>query len=276
MISNNSVMTERKKMTWIFSGFYVASILLLILTLTVFWDSAISDQPRDKNGLKLTMNQQLSNADRVLNDNLVNLQQLDNRFIGLLADSGIRANFEPLVNKIISTELLLRKNIDSIKTSNATKRNAWQFNDITAPYLAVLDSRRALDNLQKAVSLGSKQMDTDQQYIARLKGDLSQKGISNAEIENMARIQKPSYSLNSSSSDLRLLRAQNEFLKSEMRILQMKNAKLQNSNSSLGRDYDPFAVEQTNDPANNSNTPTLYRPKAKNTDKTQSPKYQNQ
>jgi hypothetical protein len=245
MISKN--ITEKKRMTFIFFGFYAASAVLLILIFTVFWNRNSADGISRAGKNHLSGDDQLLQAEDLLQERLNNVQYADKKFASLLADSGIKANFDTIFNKIQEKESAFRHAVDSISGMEVSVRNLGKFNQIISSYKSALENRNAIDDIQKGITLGSKQFHKDQQALIQLRDNLLKKDSSIAGLNEQLKTgadQKDRYAVSFPSTDYKLLKNENKYLKSELKLMEMKLTNQRNSKNIVSDEDKTFVNAQ--------------------------------
>jgi len=238
--------TEKKRMTYIFAGFYSSAAILLILIFTIFWENNSTNSG-------VSGDQELTQIDNVLRDHLNGLQYLDKKFASLLIDSGIKADFDTTFNKARKAELAFSSAIDSIGRSAVSAKNMGKLNQIIFAYKTALENRKAMDDMQQGITLGSKQIRNDEQTLLRFKNDGLKKDSSITELNGQIK-SKPAdrYAVSFPSSDYKLLRNENEYLKSELKLMEIKFAEQRNHKLRLNEEMEEYANLQVTDQAKSS------------------------
>jgi len=241
---------EKKRMTWIFAGFYTSAAMLLILIFTVFWDSRNGEGNGIAKNMRLSGNEQLTQMDNLLQDHLNGLQYLDKKFASLLIDSGMNANFDTTYNKIRNAESAFSNAIDSIDRITVNAKYLGKFNQIISSYKSALENRKPMDDMQQGVTLGCKQINNNQQALIKFKTDLLKKDSSIAELNEQL---KPGsvdrYAVSFPNSDFKLLRNENKYLKSELKLMEARFGSQRNSKNSLTDENKTIVNVKLNEPA---------------------------
>ncbi|HTS44496.1 MAG TPA: hypothetical protein VMH01_08880 [Puia sp.] len=217
--------SEKKRITRLFAGFYALSAVLVIMILTVFWSNeTFTANQGNKKYVHLSGKQLLSQTDNFLNDYVETLQDLDKKYAALMIDSGIKANFDPPATRILQTEQSLRSAIDSIDKVTSYGKNKIVLVQLLSSYKDILENRRTIDDMQRAVLNMSKQLNGDQKNLSRLQSDASMKDSTIAALENRIRLRRSEvFPSSSTKSAYILLEKENDYLKSEIERLKKKS-----------------------------------------------------
>lgn len=217
--------SEKKRITWLFAGFYALSAFLVIMILTVFWNNeTASANQGNKKYIRLTGNQLLAQTDNFLNDYVETLKDLDKKYAALMIDSGIKANFELPAARIFQVELSLRNAIDSIDKVTSYGKNKIALVQLLSSYKDILENRRIIDDMQRAFLNMSKQLNGDQKNLSMLQSDATMKDSTIAALENSIRLRRSDIVPSSSAkSAYVLLEKENDYLKSEIERLKKKS-----------------------------------------------------
>jgi len=231
---NFQTTSEKKKLISLFAVFYGLSATLLIMIFTIFWNGGSTDIV-DLKGKRLTTDEQLAQVDDVLHNHLNGLQWLDRKFASLLTDSGMKANFDPTLNEIQRAELSLRKAIDSFDGRSVPTRIIGRYTEIISMYKSALESRKAIDDMQRGITQGSKQLISDREALAQMKSNILKKDSAEIATSDELKSDKHSdrYSASFPSADYDLLKSENKYLKSELKMLEERVSGQRNSKNSL-------------------------------------------
>ncbi len=231
---NFQTASEKKKLISLFAVFYGLSAIMLIMIFTVFWNGD-STETVDLKGKRLTTDDQLAQVDDVLHNHLNGIQWLDKKFASLLTDSGMKADFDLTYNQIQHAELAFRKAIDSFDGRSVPTRIIGRYTEIISTYKAALENRKAIDDMQRGIAQGSKQLNHDREALAQLKSNILRKDsvalITSDELKSDKRSDR--YAASFPSADYDLLKSENKYLKSELKLLEERISGQRNSKSSL-------------------------------------------
>lgn len=245
--------SEKKKITFLFAGFYSVSALLLVFIFTVFWNGP-SGGAIDQKNKRLSTDEQLSQIDNLLQDHINGLQFLDKKFAALLLDSGIKANFDSTYNKIQKAELAFKNALDSIDGKVVVSRNAEKLNLIISSYKSALENRKPIDDMQHGITTGSKQNNNDQHGFAQFKSEISRRDSTIAALYEQLKQGDHSdrYAMSFPSTDYKLLKNENKYLKSELKVMEAKLSGQRSSKASLNEANKAYANMLITDPAKSS------------------------
>jgi hypothetical protein len=233
-------MKEKKRMLFLFTGYYIFSVILLLAVLTVFWENRPLDRSaKAKKQAPLSDEQKLAQATSLLQGHLKDLQQLDEKYIKLLKDSGIAADFDGLASKISFEELAFNKTIDSIDKTALYGRTIDKVNQLVFSCRSILENHRSIDLFEQSVAAGSKKLDSDRQVLQKLSSNLTIRDSVNQPSKIQTTPDHPEKSeAKTSDADYRQLRSAYNSLKSELEELERKfdtMSDLKNASSSLNK-----------------------------------------
>jgi hypothetical protein len=213
---------EKKRLSLIFAGYYISSAIILVLLFTVFLADRQPDQ-RWSGNRPLTDDERLQRATDILQGRLADLQALDTKYIDLLKDSGVNANFDGLTARIKLAEADLEKTIDSVDRMALYGSKREKLDHLNYSCKAVLDGHRSVDQLENALVLSSRQISKDQQAIRSLSGSVQTRDslISDFKVRNQGNI-SPNLDARFPGGDYRLLQSENNFLKSELEVIRRR------------------------------------------------------
>jgi len=250
---------EGRRLTLIFAGYYFCSLILIILLLTVFLVNRASDRSLGYNRTNgLNGEQQLAQACTLLQERLRNLQLLDEKYTTLIRDSGVKANFEVLTEKIKHSEMALGRVIDSVDKLSIYGKMRGQLNQLSYSCKAVLEYHRSVDELQVAVAVASKQLNRDQQTLIALSRSISKRDSIISEFrvhtqsDNMGK-----YEPGLTNADYRLLKSENNYLKSELELMQRQFQSLYEAKTAQNSDNKSNKGQHLNQSGKSAVTPTL-------------------
>jgi hypothetical protein len=250
--------SEKQKLSLLFAGYYVSSAVLILLLLTVFLVNRASDHLDNgrKNGL--TGEQQLAQACSLLQERLRDLQQLDEKYTILIRDSGVKANYDVLTGRIKNSEVALRRVIDSVDKLSLYGNMRDQMNQLSYSCKAVLEYHRSIDELQQAVALASKQLNLDQRSLIGLSRTIAKRDSIIADIKVHSQSDNNSrYDSKFSDADYRLLKSENNYLKSELELMQRQFQAFYEKKMAQSPDTKTAKSQHLNQTGKSAVTPTL-------------------
>jgi hypothetical protein len=171
----------------------------------------------------------IARAGDVLQGRLRDLRRLDEKYLALLRDSGIKANFDTLASRIKTAEANLERTIDSIDKIRLYGKKRVQLDQLNYSCKLVLEGHHSIDELQHAVVVGSRQISNDQQAILELshavrKRDSAITGFKMRSGDNNS----GKFDIRFPDADMRLLQSENKFLQSELDLMQRNYQNLYN------------------------------------------------
>ena len=252
--------SEKKKITFLFAGFYSASALLLVFIFTVFWNGS-SGGAIDQKYKRLSTDEQLSQIDNLLQEHIKGLQFLDKKFAALLIDSGINANFDSTYNKIQKSELEFKNAIDSIEGKVMETKNIEKLNLIISSYKSALENRKPIDDMQHGITTGSKQNNNDQRGLEQFKSEISRRDSTIAVLYEQLKQGDHSdrYAMSFPNTDYKLLKNENKYLKSELKVMEARLSGQRSSKASLNEANKTYANMQLTDPPKSSTNAKMPR-----------------
>lgn len=225
-----------------FAGFYLASVLLMILIGITFWKN--NPQPiqqatlKSVPGTKNSVEHQVVLSDELLHNRLSQLQELDKKYALLLTDSTLSSFQLDSANKIIlNAEALFRKTIDSVEQENKQYNsvdNENMLTNMTDAFSISLENRRSANNIRMALVTSRKGMNTDQKSLLQLQNELQKKDDRIAELEASLKTKPVVASINTSDNNDLIKR--NESLRTDIKTMEDKNYALTKLVNSLKQD----------------------------------------
>ena len=209
---------ERKKLKFQFAVLYIVSILLLAMIFTALWDIFSFPKQmdsRDKPG-GTSEEYEILKQDELLHASLNNLQQLDEKYTILIADSAGRQALDSLKQLIHNAEVSFSNTIDSIERQKRTfniSSNAVRLNSIISAFRSALNNRRSSSYIPGTLSGENVDFSTVKTKLLKLEIELQNKDNMILALEDKIKIQKTGTPNNFSNPlDIRL--------KKELKLLQ--------------------------------------------------------
>ncbi|MEJ7769104.1 MAG: hypothetical protein WKF89_14900, partial [Chitinophagaceae bacterium] len=161
---------DRKKLQWKFASLYALSLVLLVLILSSFWGPLPTARIKGKKTPltgNISQEHQILLADDLLHAHMNYLQQLDKRYITLLADSATGEGLKTIIQKITEAEAAFSKSIDSIRESGKSysPEHMRKFENMATSFGTLLDNRAFSNNDRNAIG-------ADVAVAGNLQGDL--------------------------------------------------------------------------------------------------------
>ncbi len=182
-------LTERKKRILTFAGLYAASVILMFFIFSAFGvHLSTTDQ---KAGLAVTadrsasMVNELLQADSLLHTRLRQLQQSDDVYTLLLADTASTTLKSNAAAETGLYELAFQKAIDSIDRASASFNGDKEamYKTMVNSFKSIMSSREALKNIQSSLASGKTTLSSGQQDMLHWKADLAKKDNELARME---------------------------------------------------------------------------------------------
>jgi chromosome segregation ATPase len=259
--------TERRKRILTFAGLYAASVILMFFIFSAFGvhlsagDQKATVQVNDR---QVATSNDMLQADSLLHEKLRELQQSDDVYTLLLADSASQSQKNDAAGSAGAYELAFKKAIDSIGqvTTAYTGDKAAMYKTMLNSFASILNSREALKNIQSSMAAGKTTLSSSQQDMLQWKNQLSQKDNElarlNAEIKTLqgrgAAPSKPGDADEAQKGEIELLKTAFDDQQKEYNDFKDKYNRLKTENSSLASQVIEYkkAASARNENVNNA------------------------
>ena len=176
------------------TGYLVAGLAAIILMIAAFWGlNSIGATRPDSAPIQAKMAEER----RVLTNELKlhwlfgKLQKLDNQYGSLILSNAPSSQTEELSARILATEALLNKTIDSME-KEADNYNVWanvvMIDSINSTFRMALDNRKYLSTLRNSMTGKQVTMNSSQKEFIDLKTELNMQNNLIASLENKLRM----------------------------------------------------------------------------------------
>lgn len=251
MQAKNSV--ERRKRILTFAGLYAASVILLFFILSALGlhlsagEAKVMVQPKEQRALP---NNEMVQADSLLHAKLRQLQQSDEVYALLLADSASRLQKAEAAGTVAMYENSFKKAIDSIDqlAANYSGDKATMYKTLAGSFAFMYASRQALKNVPLVATgkptAGSSQQDMLQWKSLLLKKD-NDLARQQAEINSL---RQATTSSSPAGTDMETMKTAFDSQQKELNDVKDKYSRLKSENGSLASqlvEYKKAALAQT-------------------------------
>lgn len=239
---------ERRKRAFSFAGLYVASVILLLFIFSAFGMNF--SKPDARVAQAITSHSFVDNgfiqADSLLHEKLRVLQQADDSYTVLLADSTSVSQKTNASQLSVAAESAFKRALDSIDrmSDGYTGDRGQLYTTLVSSFKSILSSRDAVKNIQASMSSGKKVMSGSQLDMLQLKNELSMKEDELSRMRSEVKsLQANSFMPAKTSGKEEAQTGENELLKTAFADQQKEYADLKDKYSRLKTDNGNLASQ---------------------------------